>query len=245
MRNWILAAGAAALAITAPALADPNKAAARRRRPEGPAGRRPGQGRARWRQGRRAPAASRDRQAKPDRAERQIAVRPDRGRDDSPRIAKSQGRGPRQGGPFGQGRGQVPSASRSMSTAMTASASSAAISTTASSPAAASSTAARRASTRATTAACLRARRRSCSARGCRTASRSAMVPLAMRNWYPRQRPVSLSLGRRLHLPRQPLEQPDRRADPAVRRRQLLRRSGDPWPQPYNFYNVPQQYQSF
>ncbi|HET9354974.1 MAG TPA: hypothetical protein VFO42_02275 [Sphingomicrobium sp.] len=82
MRNWILAAGAAALAITVPALADPNK----------------GQGGQKAQKGTQAKVerggGQQVRQAKPDRAQRQATVRPDRGRDDSPRNAKSQGRGP-------------------------------------------------------------------------------------------------------------------------------------------------------
>ena len=93
MRNWILAAGAAALAMTAPALADPNKGGgkgqggghqghnqqAKADRGGGNSGRGGGQGM---------------RQGKPEKVERQATIRADRGRDDRPRSARAQDRGP-------------------------------------------------------------------------------------------------------------------------------------------------------
>ena len=93
MRNWIFAAGAAALAMTAPAWADPNRGG---KGQGGNAG-----------QGQKAKAdrgggnANRGggnpaRQAKADNGDRGGAksVRPDRGRDDSPRAARVESRGP-------------------------------------------------------------------------------------------------------------------------------------------------------
>ena len=86
MRNWILAVGAAALAITAPALADPNKGQG--------GGQKGGQVKAERGGAKDARGGGQQvRQAKPDRPERKVAVRPDRGRDDSPRSAKSDARG--------------------------------------------------------------------------------------------------------------------------------------------------------
>jgi hypothetical protein len=92
MRSWILAAGAAALAMTAPALADPNKGGGK------------GQGGGNQGQKQQAKAdrgggnsARGDgqamRQGKPDRVERQANIRPDRGRDDTPRNARVEHRG--------------------------------------------------------------------------------------------------------------------------------------------------------
>ena len=90
MRNWILAAGAAALAITAPAMADP----------KGQGGKGQGQGqKAGGQQAKggksdhRGHVAKADRgQARPDRGDRQVKV--DRSNDRSPRHAKAEVRGP-------------------------------------------------------------------------------------------------------------------------------------------------------
>jgi len=86
MRSWILAAGAAALAITAPALADPNKGG--------------GKGQGGGHQGQKQQQVAGDRgggksargggqsmrQAKPDRVERQAAAHPDRGQGDKRNV---------------------------------------------------------------------------------------------------------------------------------------------------------------
>jgi len=93
MRSWILAAGAAAIALTAPALADPNKGGGK------------GQGGGHQGHNQQAKAdrgggnADRGggqamRQSKPAKAERQVSVRPDRGRDNSPRKAGVEDRSP-------------------------------------------------------------------------------------------------------------------------------------------------------
>ena len=90
MRSWILAAGAAALAMTAPALADPNKGGGK----GGNQGQKQQQAKAERGGGNSARGGGQAvRQAKPDRIERQANVRPDRGRDDKPRAARVENRG--------------------------------------------------------------------------------------------------------------------------------------------------------
>ena len=88
MRNWILAAGAAALAITAPALADPNKGGGK----GGNQGQRQ-QAKADRGGGNSARGGQAMRQAKPDRMERQATVRAERGRDDKRRTARVEDHG--------------------------------------------------------------------------------------------------------------------------------------------------------
>lgn len=87
MRNWILAAGAAALALTVPAIAQPdkNKGGGNQGRGQQSKADRGG-----GNQGRGGPAMRPDKQGGPDRG---AAMRPDRGRDDSPRQARSDDRG--------------------------------------------------------------------------------------------------------------------------------------------------------
>lgn len=89
MRSWILAAGAAALAITAPALADPNKGGGK----GGNQGQKQQQAKGDRGGGNSARGGGQaTRQAKPDRVERQATARPDRGRDDK-RTARVEDRG--------------------------------------------------------------------------------------------------------------------------------------------------------
>ena len=235
MRNWILAAGAAALAITVPALADPNKGQGGQKAQKG--------GQAKGAQTKHDRAGGQQvRQARPDRAERQ-ATRPDRGRDDSPRIAKSQGRGPDKTVRSARGEGK----SRPLAVDLDGNDGIRIV---------------RRDFDdgifpgRGLANGCppgLAKRDNGCmppgqvkNLLGARLSNSfsSAMVPLAMRSWFPDN-------DRYLY----------RSGDGFIYR---VNRSnslvdgliplfgggsyyalGDPWPQPYNFYNVPRQYQSF
>ena len=235
MRNWILAASAAALAITAPALADPNKGqgggGGQKAQQAGPA------------KAERGGGQQQVRQARPDRAQRQMTVRPDRGHDDSPRQARSETRGPdkavrqvkvdRERGPLrlDDDRGdQVRVARRDFEDGIFPG--------------------------RGLTNGCppgLDKRDNGCmppgqvkKLLGARLSDNfsGAMVPLAMRSWYPDSDQYLYRSG-----------------DGFIYR---VNRSnslvdgliplfgggtyyalGDQWPQPYNFYNVPRQYQSF
>lgn len=95
MRKFILAAGAAALAITVPAMADPNKGQGGGQKAQGGG---PGKAeRGGDQKAQRGGQAKADRDgAKPDRVQRQAQGRPDRGRNDAPRGAKAEVRGPDQ-----------------------------------------------------------------------------------------------------------------------------------------------------
>ena len=234
MRKFILAAGAAALAITVPAMADP----------KGQGG---GGGGQKAQQGKGPAKADRGggqmaRQAKPDRGPRQAQARPDRGRDDSPRNAKADVRGAdkavrsvkveKNRGPQVKidGDDGIRIARRDFDDGIFPG--------------------------RGLANGCppgLDKKDNGCMPPGqvknllgapLANSFSSAMVPLAMRSWYPDNDQYLYRSG-------------DGFIYRVNRSNSLVDgliplfgggsyyAMGDPWPQPYNFYNVPQQYQSY